>query len=72
MNLSFRQKARSETKIHQPEVKTKSLPELFYLLDKSLNRYGYLQKHGAPDVILDAEKDLFLSRLDSLRTELKK
>jgi hypothetical protein len=72
MNLIVRQKTENMTKVHQPPLKKESLPELFHLLDKSLKRYGYLQKHGAPDILLDAEKDLFWSRLMTLRMELKK
>jgi hypothetical protein len=60
------------TKVHQPLPKKESLPELLYLLDKSLKRYGYLQKHGAPNAILEAEKNLFCSRLLTLSMELKK
>ena len=72
MNLALRQKIESMTKVHQPDCKTESLPELFYLLNKSLKRYGYLQKCEAPDVLLDAERNLFRSRLLALSMELKK
>jgi hypothetical protein len=60
------------TKAHQPPLKKESLSDLIYFLDKSLKRYGYLQKHGAPGTLLDAEKNLFCSRLQTLRMELKK
>ncbi len=72
MNLMARQKTENTTQVHQPPLKRESLPELLYLLDKSLKRYGYLQEHGAPDTLLDAEKNLFCSRLLTLRMELKK
>jgi hypothetical protein len=72
MNLIVRQKTENMTKVHQPPLKRESLSDLIYLLDKSLKRYGYLQKHGAPDVLLDAEKSIFYSRLQTLRMELKK
>ena len=72
MNLILRQKTESMPEVHQPPLKKESLPELLYLLDKSLKRYGYLQKHGAPNTILDAEKNLFCSRLQTLSVELKK
>ena len=72
MNLSFRWKTGSVTNVHQPDCSKESLPELFYLLNKSLKRYGYLQKCGAPDVLLDAERNLFHSRLLALRTQLKR
>jgi hypothetical protein len=72
MNLIPRQKTECMTKVHQPPLKKESLSDLIYLLDKSLKRYGYLQKHGAPDTLLDAEKNLFCSRLQTLRMELKK
>ncbi len=72
MNLIPRQQTERVTEVHQPSLKKESLPELLYLLDKSLKRYGYLQKHGAPDTLLDAEKNLFCSRLLTLRMELKK
>jgi hypothetical protein len=72
MNFSFRRKTGSVTHVHQPDCKKESLPELFNLLNESLKRYGYLQKCGAPDVLLDTEKDLFCSRLLALSMELKK
>jgi hypothetical protein len=72
MNLILRQKTETMTKVHQPLLKKESLPELLYLFEKSLKRYGYLQKHGAPDTLLNAEKNLFCSRLLTLRMELKK
>ena len=72
MNLILRQKTESMSKVHQPALKKESLSDLIYLLDKSLKRYGYLQKHGAPDVLLDAEKNIFYSRLQTLRMELRK
>jgi hypothetical protein len=72
MNLILKQKTESATKVHQPSFKKESLSDLIYLLDKGLKRYGYLQKHGAPDTLLDAERNLFCSRLQTLRTELKR
>ena len=72
MNLALRQKTESMAKDHQPDCRKESLPELFYLLNKGLKRYGYLQKREAPDVLLDAERNLFRSRLLALRMELKK
>jgi hypothetical protein len=72
VNLILGQEAESMTKIHQGPLKKGSLSDLFYLLDKGLKRYGYLQKHGAPDNLLDTEKNLFCSRLLTLRMKLKK
>ena len=69
---SFAGPVLSMAKGHQPTLKKESLSDLIYLLDKSLKRYGYLQKHGAPDTLLDAEKNLFCSRLLTLCMELKK
>jgi hypothetical protein len=72
MNLIQRTKTEHMTKVPQPPFKKESLSELLYLLDKGLKRYGYLQEHGAPDMLLDAEKNLFCSRLLTLSVELKK
>jgi hypothetical protein len=71
MNLTLRQETESMIRVPHPHLKKESLTELFYLLDKSLKRYGYMQKHGAPDTLLDTEKNLFCSRLLTLRMELK-
>ena len=72
MNLALRQKTESMTKVHQPHSKKESLPQRIYLLERSLDRYEYLQKHGAPDIFVDAEVGLIRSRLLALRMELKK
>lgn len=72
MSLSLRHRTGRLTEVHKPQLEKESLPELFYLLNKSLQRYGYLQKCEAPDVLLDAERNLFRSRLLALRMELKK
>jgi hypothetical protein len=72
MNLILGQETESMTKVHQRSLKKESLSDLIYLLDKSLKRYGYLQKNGAPDTLLDIEKNLFCSRLLTLRMELKR
>jgi hypothetical protein len=39
------------------------LHQCFYLLEKSLDRYGKLKKSGAPDILVDAEKILIRRRL---------
>ena len=44
MNLALRQKTESMTKVHQPHPKKELLPQRIYLLERSLDRYEYLQK----------------------------
>jgi hypothetical protein len=72
MNLALRQTTGSITELRQPHVKKQSFPECLYLLERSFDRYGYLKKHGAPDIFVDAEKDLIRRRLLSLCAELTK
>ena len=72
MNVTLRQRTKSMTHVHQPQTEKESLHELFYLLDRSLKRYGYLQKNGASEDILDLERDLFSNRLQALRVQLRK
>ena len=72
MNLALRHKTESMTKVHRPHLKKELLPEHIYLLERSLDRYEYLQKYGAPDVLVNAEVGLIRSRLLSIRAELTK
>jgi hypothetical protein len=72
MNLALRQTTGSITELRQPHVKKRSLPECFYLLERSFDRYGYLKKHGALAIFVDAEEDLIRRRLLSLCAELTK
>ena len=72
MNLALRQKTESMTKVYQPHFKKESLPQRIYLLERSLDRYEYLQKYGAPDILVDAEVRLIRTRLLSTCAELKK
>lgn len=72
MNISLRHRTESMIKVREPQSETESLPQLLHLLDQGMKRYRYLQKNGAPDILMETEIKLFRSRLMALRTELKK
>ena len=64
MNLALRQKTESMPK--------ELLPRRIYLLERSLDRYEYLRKRGAPVILMNAEVGLIRSRLLSIGVELTK
>jgi len=64
MNLALRQKTESMPK--------ELLPRRIYLLERSLDRYEYLRKRGAPVILMNAEVGLIRSRLLSIGAELTK
>jgi hypothetical protein len=73
MKLASRQKTGSTTGFRQPGFMKQSLRQCVYLLGKSLDRYGYFKKLGAPDILVAAEKVLIrrqLLFLFNLRAEL--
>lgn len=73
MNLALRQKTESRTRFRQPGLMEQSLRQCFYLLGKSIDRYGYFKKFRAPDILVAAEKVLIRQRLlflFNLRAEL--
>ena len=72
MNLALRQKTESMPKVHQPHSKKELLPRRIYLLERSLDRYEYLRKRGAPVILMNAEVGLIRSRLLSIGAELTK
>ena len=72
MNISLRHRTESMAEVHTPQSEKESLPELLQLLNMSLKRYRYLQKSGAPDILMDTEMNLFRNRLMALRKELQK
>jgi hypothetical protein len=59
----MRQRSRNVTETQQPGFMKQILNQCFYLLEKSLDRYGRLKKSGAPDIVVDAEKVLIQRRL---------
>ena len=63
MNSALRQKTENMTKHRQPKFENQPLSGCLYLLERSLDRYAYLKKGGAPDILVDAEKDLICRRL---------
>ena len=66
MNSALRQRLGNVTELRQPGFGKQLSPQRFYLLEKSLDRYEYFKKSGAPDILVDAEKDLIRRRLLSL------
>ncbi len=72
MNSALRQRTGSVTELRQLSFRKRSLPQFFYLLEKSLDRYEYFKKSGAPDILADVETVLIRGRLLSLRAELTK
>ena len=73
MKLALRQKTGSITGLRQTGFVRQSLRQCLYLLQKSLDRYEYLKKSRAPDMLVTAEKVLIrrqLLFLFNLRAEL--
>ena len=73
MKPILRQRTGSITGFRQPGFMEQSLRQCFYLLGRSLDRYGYFKKFKAPDILVAAEKMLIrrqLLFLFNLRTEL--
>ena len=66
MNSALRQRLGNVTELRQPGFGKQLSPQRFYLLEKSLDRYEYFKKSGAPNILVDAEKDLIRRRLLSL------
>jgi len=65
----------SITGLRQPGFIRQSLHQCLYLLQKSIERYEYLKKSKAPDMLVSAEKVLIrrhLLFLFNLRAELAK
>jgi hypothetical protein len=63
----------SITGLRQPGFIRQSLHQCLYLLQKSIDRYEYLKKSRAPDMLVNAEKVLIrrqLLFLFNLRAEL--
>ncbi len=68
-----KQKIARITGLKQSSFMKQVIRQCFYLLQKSLDRYGYLKKSRAPDILVNAEKVLIrrhLLFLFNLRTEL--
>ena len=75
MNIALRQRTGSVTDPRQPAFTLQSLRQCLHLLETSLERYEYLKKWGAPDIILYTEKGLIdrqLLFLSKVRAELTK
>ena len=58
MNPTLRQETDSATEPQQTDGKMQKLHQYLDLLQTSLDRYGYLKKSGAPDIVLYMEKGL--------------
>ncbi|HVN96651.1 MAG TPA: hypothetical protein VMT62_09495 [Syntrophorhabdaceae bacterium] len=71
MNMPAEQRTENATEIREFDLKMQSLRQYLSLLGSSLDRYEYLKKSGAPDVVLYTEKGLinrqlmFLSKICS-------
>jgi hypothetical protein len=75
MNIALRQGTGSITGLRQPAFTLQSLSQSLDLLETSLERYEYLKKWGAPDIILYTEKGLIdrqLLFLSKIHAELTK
>jgi hypothetical protein len=75
MKPVLRQRTGSITGFRQPDLMEQSLRQCFYLLEKSLDRYGSFKKFKAPNILVAAEKVLIrrqLLFLFNLRAELAK
>jgi hypothetical protein len=58
MNPTLRQETDSSTEPQLTDSKMQKLHQYLDLLQTSLDRYGYLKKSGAPDIVLYMEKGL--------------
>ncbi len=75
MKPILRQETGSITGLRQPGFIRQSLRQCLYLLQKSIDRYEYLKKSKAPEMLVNAEKVLIrrqLLFLFNLRAELSK
>jgi hypothetical protein len=63
MKLVSSQRTASITEPVRPDSVEQSSHQCFYQLLKSLDRYRYFKKWGAPDILVDAEKVLIRRRL---------
>ena len=72
MNSALRQRTGNVAELRQLSFRKQSLPQCLYLLEKSLDRYEYFKKSGAPDILADVETVLIRGRLLSVRAELTK
>jgi hypothetical protein len=75
MKSNLRQESGSITGLRQPSFIRHLLHQCLYLLQKSIDRYEYLKKSRAPDMLVSAEKVLIrkhLLFLFNLRAELTK
>jgi hypothetical protein len=73
MKRTLRKGTGSITGLRQLGFIRQSLHQCLYLLQKSLDRYEYLKKSRAPDILVNAEKVLIrrhLLFLFNLRAEL--
>jgi hypothetical protein len=59
----MRQRTENITKPQQPGFMKQSLHKCIYLLEKSLDRFGYLKEVGAPAIIIAQEKALIRRQL---------
>jgi len=59
----MRQRTEGITEPRQAGFMKQSLRKCFYLLEKSLDRFGYLKKVGAPAIIIAQEKALIRQQL---------
>jgi hypothetical protein len=75
MKSELRQGTGNLSGLRQPGFIRQSLRQCLYLLQKSINRYEYLKKSRAPDILVSAEKVLIrrqLLFLFNLRAEMTK
>ena len=59
----MRQRTENTTKPQQAGLMKQSLHKCIYLLEKSLDRFGYLKEVGAPAIIIAQEKALIRRQL---------
>jgi hypothetical protein len=75
MKSTLKRETGSITGLRQPGFIRRSLRQCLYLLQKSIDRYEYLKKSKAPDILVNVEKALIrrqLLFLFNFRTELTK
>ena len=66
MNSTSRQATGGTTELRQPDFMNQSLPQSVYLLERSLDRYGYFKDTGAPGMLVRAERRLIRRQLQFL------
>ncbi len=72
MNTLMRQRTETVSHAYELDAKKQPLHRRFYLLERSLERYTYLQEHEAPDILVNVEMDLIQGLLLSVCTEMEK